>query len=98
MAAISGIICLKKSDCISEDQINITEKISRSFKTDRYEKFVNGSIFLACAHQFFTHESVNDISPIYNEKTGLYMTGDIFLFNRAELIKMCRGAPVCAPG
>ena len=87
MAAISGIICLKKSDCISEDQINITEKISRSFKTDRYEKFVNGSIFLACAHQFFTHESVNDISPIYNEKTGLYMTGDIFLFNREELIK-----------
>ena len=93
MAAISGIVCSDISNKFPSNKIAITEQICKSFKIDRYDKIVRDNLFLSCAHQYFTPESVNDISPIYDDTRKIYMTGDIFLFNRGELIKNIKCQP-----
>ncbi|MBR3579557.1 MAG: hypothetical protein IKN95_00995 [Lachnospiraceae bacterium] len=57
------------------------------FPFDRIDTVKGTSGFFACGHQYFTQESINDVSPIYDENNNIIFCSDCFLYNREDLIK-----------
>ena len=84
MSAIWGLI---SNNTISSQTISNMQQSMQDFKIDHYDHIIQPNVYFACGHQYFTNESMNDKSPIYDEKSHVYFTGDCFLYNRAEVIQ-----------
>lgn len=83
MAAIWGYIGKDTSP-----EATVVDKMRKSmepFKVDRVSETSGEGVYVACGHQYFTSEAVNDKSPIYDEAARFYFVADCFLYNRKDL-------------
>lgn len=86
MSAIWGIIDKEKN--ISDEKIKKMQDSMQEFQIDRLESIAYNQVYFACGHQYFTKESKEDISPVYDEKRHIWYTGDCFLYNRQEVMEL----------
>lgn len=87
MSAIWGIIDLNKN-AISSGQFSMMETEYYKYKIDRYESYKSSYCQLGCGIQYVTPEAVSEILPVHDEDNGIYITADLMLDNREEVLKL----------
>lgn len=89
MSAIWGVIYRQEDDVLTAKKT--MDESMQIFKIDRYDSVISGRAYLACGHQYFTNESIEDVSPIEDKERGIIFCGDCFLTNREELADSLSG-------
>ncbi len=84
MSAIAGVIT--NDITINKNGIKNLEKTVLDYKHDRFDRIIDDHFYFSCAHQYFTPEAVSDSSPIQDTNSQIIFTGDIYLYNRNEII------------
>lgn len=86
MSAIWGIV--SKENNVIQKKAEDMYDVMQAFHIDRYDRILKGQVYFACGHQYFTKESLGDISPYYDEEKKIWYTGDCYLYNRCEVVKL----------
>jgi asparagine synthase (glutamine-hydrolysing) len=90
MSAIAGIIT--KDISIDKRQLEKLEKTILHYNHDRFDRIIGDSFYFSCAHQYFTPEAASDSSPIQDCTSQVIFTGDIYLYNRKDIIDFLCGS------
>ncbi len=83
MSAIWGIIDLSGKNIPEQDAKSMREMFSEC-ALDRTEEILEENLYMGCGIQYFTEEAKDEVLPL--SKHGLYMTADVVLDNRTELL------------
>ncbi|GAE94774.1 asparagine synthetase [Gracilibacillus boraciitolerans JCM 21714] len=84
MSAIAGIFNVKQRSINMEDCNRMMHKLSQ-YSIDKTDVWTGDSIFLGCALQSITPESINERIPFYDSERRLAITADAIIDNRKEL-------------
>lgn len=85
MSAIWGIIDLDRKEITADEMEKMTQPY-REKAIDRIETFTRDGIFMACGIQYVTPEARYEKAVYTEDGATRYLSGDILLDNRSELI------------
>ncbi len=85
MSAIFGVFHLNNEPVKTGLSAAIMDKLA-VYPADRSEVYEDQEFFFACRHQTITPESILEKLPYHEEDTGLTVTADAIIDNRAELL------------
>lgn len=84
MSAIWGILTRKENG--QQARFEAMTEVMQRYKIDRFETVSQNGCYFGCGHQYFTPESVYDVSPIYDSEAKLCFAADCFLYNREDVL------------
>ena len=87
MSAIIGFINLNGENINEAIGNEMVEKLN-IYKLDSIKTMKKNNVFMACAMEYVTPESVNEVLPYYDEENKIMITADAIIDNRDELFKL----------
>jgi len=86
MSAIWGMIDINKNKLIDNVDV-IMKDCYKDKKIDTIKEIKDSGLYIACGLQYITPESRVEVNPFFDKDNNNYFVGDVYLFNRDELIK-----------
>ncbi|MEV5027132.1 asparagine synthase-related protein [Paenibacillus sp. LPE1-1-1.1] len=86
MSVIAGVIQFDRPLHPTDGTADFMEAVQQ-FPGDSFETWEDASVLLGCRSQWITPESVNERLPFRDEHSGLVVTADAIIDNRAQLFE-----------